>query len=360
MSTCRLVRTGNMVLILTLAALGASSCGGGRVAPNAQINQGAQASTAVSRSMEAPALGFAYTAGGTEVRLMSGVPGASIQGAPLTLPSGVSSVNFAPLQKSAIVELSGGGPVGVVSFPSTDPGPIVSISGAISHPDIIAFSPTGAAAALYSASAGHLQVVTGLPDSPQLIRDLASDDLPGTPKLLAIADDGVTLLEGTTDNAVYLLSTNNGQLIANAASLGAVAFNPKSNDVLIFDGTAGTLTLVRNVSTLRSSQLLASGMTGLEGAISLVSTGRTALVAGQNARNIWEVDLQSPQAVAVPLPAPSTMLVALRLAGDYLLSWQPGGLAWILDTNQSKAAVDLVPLAAPAQAEVVSGGRASN
>jgi hypothetical protein len=327
-------------------------CGGGGVPSSPQINPNAQTSGSAPQTLQSPMLGFAYTTTETEVRVINGVSGASTQGAALSLPTGVAAVNFAPGQKSALVEVSGGGSVGTVSFLASQPGPLVTIAGAISHPDIVAFSPTGAAAALYSASEGHVQVITGFPNSPQLTRDLTAAQLPAAPQMLAVADDGVTLLEGTADNAIYLLSSSNPQLLANVSALGGIAFNPKSTNLLIFDRGSGSLTLVPSVGGVPSEQVIAEGLTGLEGTVLFASDGRNALIGGTNVKSVWEVNLQTSQQHTLSLQTPPSMLTPLRTPGDYLVAWQPGGLAWIIDTNPPQGAVYLVPAAATAQAEL--------
>jgi hypothetical protein len=299
--------------------------------------------------MQAPMLGFVYATDGSEVRAINGIPGASTQGLPLALPAGVTAIDFAPGQKSAIVERTNGAPVGVISFLGASPGAIVPIPGGISQADIVAFSPSGAGAALYSASEGQLQVVAGLPDNPQLIRNIGSGELPDAVRALAIADDGLTLLEGTVHSAVYLLAGSGPQLLESVSDLGGILFNPKSNDALIFDRNGGTLSLLQSVSSTRTSRPLASGLAGLEGTIALQTNGRRAVVTSTNANHLWEVDLQSLQAQDLQLPTTPVMLTPLRANGDYLLSWQPGQLAWIVDTNQAKGAVYLVPAAAQAQ-----------
>ncbi len=328
-------------------------CGGGGVPSSPENNQNAQTTSNVPQALQSPMLGFAYTSAQTEVRVINGVSGASTQGAALSLPAGVTAINFAPGQKSALVEVSGGGSVGAVSFQASEPGPLVTIAGAISHPDIVAFSPTGAAAALYSASEGHIQVITGFPSSPQLTRDLTSAQFSAAPQMLAIADDGVTLLEGTADNAIYLLAGSSPQLLANVSALGGIAFNPKSTNLLIFDRGAGTLTLMPNVGGVLSTQVIANGLTGLQGTVLFASDGHNALIGGTNVNSIWEVNLQTSQQHTLSLQSPPAMLTPLRTPGDYLVAWQPGGLAWIIDTNPPQGAVYLVPAAATTQAQVV-------
>jgi hypothetical protein len=300
--------------------------------------------------MQAPILGFVYAPAGSEVRAINGVAGASTQGSPLALPEGITGISFAPGQKSAIVARTSGASVGVVSFLGANPGALVSIPRGISQPDIIAFSPNGTDAALYSALEGQLQVVTGLPDNPQVTRNIGSAELPDAVRVLAIADDGVTLLEGTVHSAVYLLAASGPQLLESVPDLRGILFNPKTSDALIFDRNGGTLSLLQSVSSSPTSRPLASGLTGLDGTIALQTNGRRAVITSTNANHLWQVDLQSLQVQDLQLPTTPAMLTPLRANGDYLLSWQPGQLAWVVDTNQEKGTVYLVPAAAQAQA----------
>ena len=73
------------------------------------------------------------------------------------------------------------------------------------------------------------------------------------------------------------------------------------------------------------------------------------MITSTNANHLWQVDLQNLQVQDLQLPSAPAMLTPLRTNGDYLLSWQPGQLAWIVDTNQEKGTVYLVPAAAQAQ-----------
>ena len=140
-----------------------------------------------------------------------------------------------------------------------DPGVLVPIPGGISQADIIAFSPNGADAVLYSASQGQLQIVTGLPDNPQVTRNIGNAELPDAVRVLAIADDGLTLLEGTVRSAVYLLAASGPQALENVSDLGGILFNPKTTDALIFDRNEGTLSLLRvSAAHLPAARLLAA------------------------------------------------------------------------------------------------------
>ena len=283
------------------------------------------------------------------MRPIKGIPGAALLSAAVALPQEVISVNFAPGQEYAIVERASGASIGVIGFPNADPGPLIPVTRGISKPDIIAFSPNGGAVALYSASEGRLQVLGGLPDKPQMTRDMLSGELPDAVRLLAIADDGVTLLEGTVNSAVYLLAASGPQLLESVSDLAGIAFNPKTIDAVVLDRDGGTLSLLQGVGSVPSSRVLAHGLVGLEGIIALATNGSSAVITNANAKQLWEVDLKSLKVQTLKLPTTPEMLKPLRVNGHYLLSWEPGRLSWIVDTNQEKGILYPVPAGVAAQ-----------
>jgi hypothetical protein len=330
--------------------------------------------------IQSPVLGFVYAADISELRTILGIPGASRLSGPLALPSGVTNVIFAPGQQCALAEQANGAPIGVIAFPAANPGPLVEIPNAIAHSDVVAFSPSGGNAAVYSVSEQRLQVITGLLSTPHVAREIAFGALPDVVQLLAIADDGITLLEGTVNNDVYILAEASGpQLIYSAESLGGMAFTPGSRDALVFDPSSGTLSLLQNVVSpprlpprppvpdalrLRAganntpalagngdpgapvpppSTTLASGLTGFSGTVFLQADSHIATITSTAANDLAEVDLQNRNVQHLRLPANAIALQPLRMPGKYLLFFQPGQPALILDTSGEKGAVYFVP-----------------
>lgn len=275
---CR--RAPTLIILLLLICFPTSllnlGCGGGGLPRSTQISQSPQTDRNASQSMQSPMLGFVYATDGGEVRAILGIPGASVLSRPLALPAGVTNLNFAPGQKYAIVEGASGGSIGVMTFPTANPGPLIEISGAISRPDIVSFSPNGAAAVVYSASEGQLEVLEGLPASPRVAREISSADLPNAVRFLALADDGATLLEGTENGSVYRLTEDGGaQLLDTVGDLEGMAFVPQSDNALIFDRNGSSLSLLQSVNTTPSNRSLVGGLTGLGGKIALqVAAGR--------------------------------------------------------------------------------------
>lgn len=297
-----------------------------------------------TQGMQTPVLGFVSSAGRGELRVLLGIPGASALGGPLAVPAGVVSVHFAPRQNYALLAPTAGEFIGLMTFQGADEGAVIPICGAISQPDIVAFSPSGATAVLYSNAEERLQVVNGLPDSPELARVIPGSDLPDEVRFLAVADDGVTLLEGTVHSAVYLLpQVGSPRFLHGAGDLEGIAFAPRTNDVVVFDREGGTAFLLQEVNAASSYLLLADGLTGLDGIVFLQTSSASAVIASTNSNNLWEINLQSLQVQNIHLPGMPQMLEPLRISGDYLLFYRSGLPAWILDSSGGAGVVSLVP-----------------
>ena len=187
-------------------------------------------------------------------------------------------------------------------------------------------------------------MITGLPQSPDLARVIPRNDLPDEVRLLAVADDGITMLEGTVHNAIYLLPQDGSpRFLHSAGDLEGMVFTPRSSDVVVFDREGGTAYLLQEVSTASTYFPVAEGLTGLGGNVFLQVTSGSAVIASTSSNNLWQIDLQSLQVQNIHLPGMPQMLQPLRTSGDYLLFYRSGLPAWILDSNGAVGAVSLVP-----------------
>jgi len=287
--------------------------------------------------------GNTYSIARAQVRAILGIPGAAMLSTPLALPAGIENVYFAPRQNYALAEQSTG-TVALLQFSGTQSGSIIAVPGTLHKPDLVTFSPNGLSAAIFSAEEGHLLVFTGLPNSPQLSRDLSGGDLPAGIKTLALADDGATLLAGTSDSRVLVLRSGSAaQLAYSATDLAGIAFAPASTDALLFDHEGAKALLLQNVATAPSPRMLAEGLAGLSGAIVLEVDNGSALVGAVNAKSLSRIDLQTLRVDSITLAAGLTTLRPLGISHRFLLSAQPGQAAWILDTSSDASAVYFVP-----------------
>jgi len=343
------MRTNTCIAFLVLVCLGLSSLAA-QGQREAQIRErtAPQAHTAAEGSaiqaMQAPLLGFVYSAERSELRPILGLPGASLFGRPMSLPAGVTGIYVAPRQNYALLAGRVVGSIGLMTFQGAEEGRVAAICGAISRPDLIAFSPSGNSAVLYSRDAEQLQVLTGLPSAPHLARVVASSELPDELRFLAIADDGSTLLEGTVRSAIYLLPEGGSpKLLYSAADLGGMVFTPRTSNVLVFDRGAGTLFLLQEVGSASSYVPIAEGLTGVAGNALLQVNGGSAVLVGTNTSSAWQIDLASLEVQSTRLPVTPHMLQPLQTSGKFLLFYKAGRPGWILDTSGEAGVVSFVP-----------------
>lgn len=306
------------------------------------------ASTPSSLHRGRAASGRSYLWSGAEVRAILGVPGATLLGSPLPLPRGVVSVHFAPGESYALAEQSGS-TMALLPFNGAQAGSLLALPGAISSADVVAFSPNASSAAVFSAAAGRLVVIAGLPDSPRLASDTSAASLPANIQMLALADDGATLLAGTGDGRALLLRASSApQMVYQAGSLGGIGFVPASADALLIDGD-GNAVSIQNMTTAPATRLLAQGLPGLSGTVVLQFDAGSAIVGAVNAKTLSRIDLQTLHVDQLPLPSGLAMLQPLRTPHRFLLSAESGHPAWILDTSATTAAVYFVPQPAMAK-----------
>jgi len=278
--------------------------------------------------------GESYSNPSVTVRAILGVPGAAMLSGALTLPRGIAGAYFAPGQNFALVEQRVGS-LALLQFNGTLAGPLQAIPGSISRPDIVSFSPNASAAAVFSAEEGRLILITGLPASPQLSRDVSAN-LPAGIQGLAFADDGVTLLAATSDGRVLLLPSGGGtETIYSGGKLSGLVFASASTDALVFDGDGSKVLLLQNVSTAPATRLLAEGLSGIPGAALLQFDANTAWIGAVNGKQLSRIDLETLHADTVTLSAGVAMLQPLLAPHRFLLSAPPGQAVWVLDTSNS-------------------------
>lgn len=312
-------------------------------------------------SMGRPVLGYVAQSAPLGLRAILGVPGAATFGDPLPIPSDSSSVLVAPSQRFAWIERGGGAPA-ILNLGGTRAGNAMAVSGAIPVADVAAFSPSGSSLALYSAASGELQVLTGLPGTPQIAQDIKTSSLPGAPETLGISDDGGAVLLAS-GGLVYLLSSGGAtQTVLTLSGSAAIAFLPGSRNAAVVDRGAGSLQLVRNGSSGVSSGVLATGLTGAAD-VSATGDGRSLVVThpsssgiGGSGSGIWMVNAGTGavSSFSTPIAPAGLMRLANPLANQdsYLISSEPGQPAWIFVPNPagsggSGARTVFVPAAAP-------------
>src|SRR5258706_14180495 len=201
-------------------------------------------------SISGSALGFVFDPQARGLRLVLGIPGASIFGKTVALSVDLAEAIVAPARDHALAITRDSELVEIRQLSGTPAvRPVLREKSVI---DAMRLSPMGGEAILYRRAANTYQLVSGFPGAPVAGVEF---DLPaphGSLTALALADRGRTPLAGFSDGesgAIYLLSsTGQAALVSSARHPSSITFLSHSHDALVADKTDDRIYLLRNVT----------------------------------------------------------------------------------------------------------------
>ena len=172
-----------------------------------------------------------------QIRPLLGVPGAALLGAAVEAGGGIAGAVLSPRQDYALILSGDNREVRLLQL--RPEGAVTGvIEGAAMAPDRMFLSPAGSAAALYRKATGTAQILTGLPDSPVLAREVAVAGAGQDATTLAISDDGRILLSADDNQAVLVTSADGATVsIPLGERVQALAFRPGSQDAAAATGS---------------------------------------------------------------------------------------------------------------------------
>jgi hypothetical protein len=345
--------------IAAVLALALAGCGTAINSPSPSPSGAIQAQ---SQPTTGPVLGYIWDASVQGLRPVQGLPGASIVGAATVSGAGRSSP-FIATASSAVsgmalfldanggvfeAPLSGGAMTRIANIPGAT-GLVLSSSGGYS---LI----TGESAA----GANIAAVISGLPQSPT-VRNLNVSTL--TPIAGGAASDTgtVALAMGSGQSAasaVAFTGQSASVQIATAQSFGGMQFVPGSDELVLADGGAGTLTAISHVGTTPASATLSpAGAIASPVALDITSNGRWVVVAN-HAGDVLRIDLTGAiAATTLHCSCAPSQVLALRgsTSGSTVrLVTTGGGPLWIVDAGSAASRVLFIPAVAPASVPTIS------
>jgi hypothetical protein len=196
-----------------------------------------------STTITEPVLGLVLDAGTQSIRTLAGIPAASRVGAMLSDGTPLSAAAISSELAYALA-LDGAGNVLLVSQSGQQP-----LAGVRAGAKLVAVSPGGTAAAVYYGDTGKASILTGMPDAPQVLREVTLD---GPPSALAVSDDGAGLaavvsLAANQATVFYYSPDASGQGLLSDRQFPSLEFVPGSatlvmatqNAVYLYQGRQG-------------------------------------------------------------------------------------------------------------------------
>jgi hypothetical protein len=305
-------------------------------------------------SLTGPLLGRFFDPHIHAIRPILGIPGSAVVGGAIGVGFPMITAAISPQQGYAL-GISHDGAVDVIAFAASGP-TVQVVQDTEGTPDRIVISPGGASAALYYGFANSVQILTGLPNAPQVIRQVDISSLPNAPNMEAISDDGTLLLEGVREGVsgsaphgeVFLFTSDNTapRSIAVVQNASALTFVPQSSGALIADNLAGSIMMVQNVAsganiawTFTSQQLPAPD------SVRASADGQSVLVGASTSGTVAILDASGANAVIVACGCEPSELHPLNTTSSiYQITEPANGLLWILDANASYPRIAFVPI----------------
>jgi len=214
--------------------------------------------------------------------------------------------------------------------------------------DLVAISPSGSTAALYSQASGTVQWLTGLPQTPVSSGKVEVSNLSSDLPRMAVSDDGIVLL-GVSANgtgAVHVVSRSGStQQIWVGREVAALSFLGRSQDALIADRQANSAWLIYDVTGAAVVRHLAGEGQGLSGpmAIEASEDGRRAFIVNSGSQTISVIDVESSQTQQVAAGRNVAGLHRLRGDSVFRLTDPSEAPLLLLDASTPDARVLFVP-----------------
>ncbi len=286
-------------------------------------------SAPASTNVRIPVLGYVASTSPASIRSILGAPGAVVLGDPVSLPDGVTSATVVPGQAYAIMERSQAAQMFLAPLSVTSAGDLVPMAGTFAHADRIVFSPSGTVAAIYSVALAQVQVITGLPLSPQLARLIDLSTLGSTPVTsLAVSDDGQSVLAGISDGtsgAVWLFPGQGAAKQQMSAGVPSAArFITGRQDAVIADAGWQQVALLSSVGDQPGTRILGGSAQGFAAPTDLELSADQKRVWVADANSLFSIDLASGAVSAQDCPFPPSSLLRLTGRSVYLVSSQDG------------------------------------
>ncbi len=314
-----------------VCGLSLTGCGSGV----ANLLPGAGGGTPAAGVPSGPVLGYVFSATDGTLRALLGVKGSSQVSASI-VPAGTYVAGDTSTASSTALLEDATGALFAFNLPSAQP---LRVAGGLPANAQIAFSASGKTAIAYSSSS--IALITGLPSSPQ-VKTIAVPS--GSAVSAVIVSDAGTIVMAS-GAAIGTLSTSGSfSRLLTVGAAGGFSFLPGTDDLLIADSAANTVSLLRTISTSPTSQPL--NVAGLNKPVAVAASkdGKWAIVANGGDAGVLRVDLTSGTAAIKTLcSCQPSQLSSLSGGSVFRLNALYAGPLWTVDVASATPQMLFVP-----------------
>lgn len=283
-------------------------------------------------SWSGPVLGHVFDSTSRELRVLTGLPGAASYDNPVALPSKLRAAWTSPADNYAIVAGAEGSGVSLVRG---GPEPkLTHLQGTPSSVASVSFSASGKFAAIYSSESSTLQVWSGFPDAPALVREFAAQ-----PLAIVLSDDG-SFVGALLSDGLYSL-TSDGPALLRSGVFRAAALAPGASHVALIEEGSESLVLVTpsgEATTLHVGPAAASK----DAALAYTADGSRLLLASPAARSVTVAALDGTSTNSLSCDCNALMLTPLQRGSVFRLTDGSGDLTHFLDMSSNEPSIFFV------------------
>jgi hypothetical protein len=295
-----------------------------------------------------PLLGYVFDSPTLRLRPLLGIPGASYVGDYLPIGFTPQFVEVSPSHEYAVGVEAGSGDVFLIDLRSGLPA-AERLAKATAGADRAFLSPLGKAVAFYHREARQVEILTGLPDTPNFLGRVDLVSVPGMLTALAVSDDGKALAvasaEGDIGSLFVAAPDGEVRLVGPLGRASSLAFLNDLDDLLVADAGRSEIVRIRNFSLGAEWTVLASRQDGIDQpvAVGVTRDNTTALAVGGSDRRIARLPLGGGAVSFLDCPCTPTGLDAIGSGSVFRLTADSNAPMYVLDTRPRNGALSSEP-----------------
>jgi hypothetical protein len=219
-------------------------------------------------------------------------------------------------------------------------GPIVApIPDSFGTYDLGALSRSGKAAILYQAACRCVQVLSGLPDAPQIARNLTLPQDESVVQALAITDDASRLAIARRTGESGGISIYAQETSEYPGAADALAFSPDGNSLALVDTARKTVSMLRDGNVIE----IATDREGLNTPIAAAFASADRIVIADRESRIHVVATDRSSATSIACPCMPTAVEMTSIADTFRISELASGALWIAQISDENARAMFIP-----------------
>jgi len=303
----------------------------------------AMALHAQQQQVSRPVAGYVFD--GAALRPVAGVLGGATLGDALGLGLTARAAEVSPQLDSAIVTASDGS-LHLFRLGGSGPAEVVW-DGAPRGTALVAYSPSGTAAAIYAA--GRIRVVGGLPNAPVEAFAVAAGPVPvrtesrmagAVPQAMAVSDDAAWLLVAGMGRVRLLGAAGSSAVLLEEARAVSFAFAPGGHAAAVLNGAGPWLDEYSDIAAAPAQRIPAPGLTEPAG-LAYSADGKLVVAAAHGSQSVTIFDLAAARSTALACDCAPT---GVARVGTWLRLTEAGaGPVWFVDTATNPARIAFVP-----------------